>query len=157
MLKNIFTAISILLITSCGTIMTTSSDKVSRSDTNKVLVSDLGVVIDVIPVRIKGDTSKVGAIAGGIIGGIASESIGSGSGKEIAIVSGTVVGGVIGYYSTVKLGEHNGFQYTIVLDETKDSVTIVQGESDDENYNFKVSDRVTIIYGNQVWLVKTNY
>ena len=118
--------------------MTTSSDKVSRSDTNKVLVSDLGVAIDVVPVRIKGDTSDVGAIAGAIIGGIASETIGSGSGKDIAIVTGSVVGGVIGYYSTVKLGEHNGFQYTIVLDETKDSVTIVQGESDDKNYNFEV-------------------
>ena len=156
MLKKIITIFSIFLITSCGTIMTTSSNKVSRSDTNKVLVSDLGVVIDVVPVRIKGDTSKVGAIAGGIIGGIASESIGGGSGQDIAIVTGTVVGGVIGYYSTVKLGEHNGFQYTIVLDETKDSVTIVQGESDDENYNFKVSDRVTIIYGNQIRVVKTN-
>jgi len=156
MLKKILTTISILLITSCGTIMTTSSDKVSRSDTNKILVSDLGVVIDVVPVRIKGDTSKAGAIAGGIIGGIASESIGSGSGKEIAIVTGTVIGGVVGYYSTVKLGEHNGFQYTIVLDETKDSVTIVQGESDDKNYNFEVSDRVTIIYGNQIRVVKTN-
>ena len=53
MLKKILTTLSILLVTSCGTIMTTSSDKVSRSDTNKVLVSDLGVVIDVIPVRIK--------------------------------------------------------------------------------------------------------
>jgi len=136
--------------------MTTSSDKVSRDDTNKVLASDLGVVIDVVPVRIKGDTSQVGAVAGGIIGGIAGETVGSGSGQDIAIVAGSVIGGVIGYYSTVKLGEHNGFQYTIVLDETKDSVTIVQGESDDENYNFKVSDRVTIIYGNQIRVVKTN-
>ena len=82
--------------------------------------------------------------------------IASGSGNDIAIVTGAVVGGVIGYYSTVKLGEHNGFQYTIVLDETKDSVTIVQGKSDDKNYNFKVSDRVTIIYGNQIRVVKTN-
>ena len=156
MLKKILTTLSILLVTSCGTIMTTSSDKVSRSDTNKVLVSDLGVVIDVIPVRIKGDTSKIGAIAGGIIGGIASKNIGSGSGKDIAIVTGTVAGGVVGYYSTVKLGEHNGFQYTIVLDETKDAVTIVQGESKNKNYNFKVSDRVTIIYGNQIRVVTTN-
>jgi outer membrane lipoprotein SlyB len=155
-LNKIITFFSIFLLTSCGTIMTTSSDKVSRDDTNKVLASDLGVVIDVVPVRIKGDTSQVGAIAGGIIGGIAGETVGSGSGQDIAIVAGSVIGGVIGYYSTVKLGEHNGFQYTIVLDETKDSVTIVQGESDDENYNFKVSDRVTIIYGNQIRVVKTN-
>jgi outer membrane lipoprotein SlyB len=155
-LNKIITFFSIFLLTSCGTIMTTSSDKVSRDDTNKVLASDLGVVIDVVPVRIKGDTSQVGAVAGGIIGGIAGETVGSGSGQDIAIVAGSVIGGVIGYYSTVKLGEHNGFQYTIVLDETKDSVTIVQGESDDENYNFKVSDRVTIIYGNQIRVVKTN-
>ena len=78
MLNKIITFFSIFLLTSCGTIMTTSSDKVSRDDANKVLASDLGVVIDVVPVRIKGDTSDVGAVAGAIIGGIAGETVGSG-------------------------------------------------------------------------------
>ena len=136
--------------------MTTSSDKTSRDDVNKILMSDLGVVIDVIPVRIKGDTSKIGAIAGGLIGGIASQKIGKGTGKDVAIIAGTVAGGVVGYYSTVKLGEHNGFQYTIVLDETKKALTIIQGKSDNEKNNFNVSDRVTIIYGKQVRVVPTN-
>lgn len=155
MLKKIFSFFLIVSLTSCGTIMTTNSDKVSRDDVNKVLISDLGVVIDVVPVRIKGNTSNIGAIAGGIIGGIASQKVGSGTGKDIAIVAGTVAGGVIGYYSTVKLGEHNGFQYTIMIDETKKPITIIQGKSDIDKNNFKISDRVTVIYGNQVRVVPT--
>jgi len=155
LLKKIFSILLIISLSACGTVMTTNSDKVSRDDVNKVLMSDLGVVIDVVPVKIKGDTSNIGAIAGGIIGGIASQKIGSGTGQDIAIIAGTVAGGVIGYYSTVKLGEHNGFQYTIMLDETKKPVTIIQGKSDIEKNNFKVSDRVTVIYGNQVRVVPT--
>jgi outer membrane lipoprotein SlyB len=156
LLKKILTIFLIFLVPSCGTIMTTSSDKANRGDVNKILMSDLGVVIDVIPVKIKGDTSNIGAIAGGLIGGIASQKIGGGTGKDIAIIAGTVAGGVVGYYSTVKLGEHNGFQYTIVLDETKKPVTIIQGESKENKNNYKIGDRVTVIYGNQVRVVPTN-
>ena len=142
-------------MSACESIYSTSSDKVSRKDTGKALITDLGVVIDVMPVSIKGDPSAVGAITGGLIGGIAAQSVGSGTGKEIAIVAGTVAGGVIGYFSTVKLGEHNGFQYTIKIDDRKQPLSIIQGESADKKNNLLVGERVTIIYGNQIRLIKS--
>ena len=149
MLKKIICILIIVPLMSC-TVTSTGPDKVDSADANTVLTTDLGVVIDVVPVRIKGAPSTVGAIAGGIIGGIAAEKIGSGSGQDIAIVAGTVAGGIVGFYSTTVLGEHNGFQLTIKIDDVEKPVTIIQGVSKDQNKNYKTGDRVTIIYGNKV-------
>jgi outer membrane lipoprotein SlyB len=125
MLKKVFFIFLILSLSSCGTIYSTSSDKVEIKDTGRALNTDLGVIIDVVPVKIKGETSNIGAVTGAIIGGIASQKVGSGTGKDIAIVAGTVAGGVIGYFLPVKIGEHNGFQYTISLDNSKNPISII--------------------------------
>jgi outer membrane lipoprotein SlyB len=149
MLKKLFLFLMIVSLSACESIYSTSSDRVARKDTGRALITDLGTIIDVVPVKIKGDPSVVGALAGGIVGGIASQTVGSGTGKDIAIVAGTVAGGVVGYFSTVKLGEHNGFQYTIKIDDRKQPLSIIQGESKEKSNNHNVGDRVTIIYGNQ--------
>ena len=152
MLKKIIIIFSLFLITSCAS---TSSNQVERRDANRVLNVDLGVVIDVEPVSIKGETSKVGAVAGGVIGGLVGSTVGDGVGRQVAIVAGTVAGGVIGYFVPVKLGEHNGFQYTIVLDETKKPILVIQGVSGERGRDFKVGDRVTVVYGNQIKVIPT--
>lgn len=72
MLKKIVLFFVVISLTSCGTIYSTSSDRVERRDVGRALNTDLGVVIDVVPVKIRGETSNVGAITGAIIGGIAS-------------------------------------------------------------------------------------
>ena len=156
MLRKFLFIFLLLSTTSCESIYSTSSDRVSKSDVNKVLVSDLGVIIDVVPVIIKGDPSIIGALAGAAIVGIASESIGSGSGQEIAIVAGTVAGGVVGYFSTVKLGEHNGFQYVIKIDDREKPLSVIQGASKKEEDNHKIGERVTVIYGNEVKIIKSS-
>ena len=115
----------------------------------------MGVVIDVEPVSIKGESSKIGAVAGGVIGGLVGSTVGDGVGRQVAIVAGTVAGGVIGYFVPVKLGEHNGFQYTIVLDETKKPILVIQGVSGERGRDFKVGDRVTVVYGNQIKVIPT--
>lgn len=154
MLKKIVIIFCIFL-TSCGTIISTGPNTVDRKDANRALNVDLGVIIDVVPIKIRGEASAVGAVAGGIIGGLAGQKVGGGIGQDIAIVAGTVAGGVIGYFSTVKLGEHNGFQYTIVIDETKRALQVIQGQSSDPTNNYKIGDRVTIVYGNQVKVLPT--
>ena len=58
MLKKIIIIFSLFLITSCSS---TSSNQIDRRDTNRVLNVDLGVVTDVEPVNIKGETSKIGS------------------------------------------------------------------------------------------------
>lgn len=112
-------------------------------------------MIDVEPVSIKGEKSNIGMATGAIIGGLVGSTVGDGVGRQVAIVAGTVAGGVIGYFVPVKLGEHNGFQYTIVLDETKKPILVIQGVSGKEGRDYKVGDRVTVVYGNQVKVIPT--
>lgn len=131
------------LLYSCST----SPYNVSKDDSQIVLNTDLGVVIDVVPVKIKGNPSEVGAVIGGIVGGVLGEEVGSGTGQDIAVIAATTVGGVVGYYSTVKLGEHNGFQYTIAIDNESKPIGVIQGIDEEKDYNFKIGDRVTIVYG----------
>ena len=152
MLKKILIIFSLVFIVSCSS---TSSNRVERKDANRVLNVDLGVVIDVEPVSIKGEKSNIGMATGAIIGGLVGSTVGDGVGRQVAIVAGTVAGGVIGYFVPVKLGEHNGFQYTIVLDETKKTILVIQGVSGKEGRDYKVGDRVTVVYGNQVKVIPT--
>ena len=152
MLKKILIIFSLVFIVSCSS---TSSNRVERKDANRVLNVDLGVVIDVEPVSIKGEKSNIGMATGAIIGGLVGSTVGDGVGRQVAIVAGTVAGGVIGYFVPVKLGEHNGFQYTIVLDETKKPILVIQGVSGERGRDFKVGDRVTVVYGNQIKVIPT--
>jgi outer membrane lipoprotein SlyB len=134
----------------------TTAYKVKPSDANVALTTELGVVIDAMPVRIQGNTSTIGSIAGGLIGGIAGEKVGSGTGKELAVITATTTGAVIGYFSTVKLGEHNGYQVTVKLDNVPTATTVIQGISrkdKDKKNPFKVGQRIAVIYGDKVRVV----
>ena len=145
--KKLFLILTIVsLLFSCST----SPYNVNKEDTQVVLNTDLGTIIDVVPIRIKGDPSEVMAVIGGIVGGTLSEDIGSGSGREFAVMAGTAIGGVIGYYSTVKLGEHNGFQYSISIDGEEKPIGVIQGIDKEKDYNFEIGDRVSVIYGYKV-------
>ena len=138
--------IIVLILNACST----NPYKVSKEDSQVQLNTELGTIIDVVPVRIQGGTSTVGAVAGGLIGGIVSEKIGGGTGQEVAIIAGTVAAGVIGYYLPVKIGEHNGFQYSISIDGEDKPLGIIQGEDKKKEYNYKIGDRVSIVYGHKV-------
>ena len=135
-----------LFIFSCST----SPYKVDKDDTQVVLNTDLGTIIDVIPVKIRGNPSEVMSVIGGIVGGALAED-----GSQFSVIAGTAIGGVIGYYSTVKLGEHNGLQYTISIDGEEKPIGVIQGIDKKKDYNFKIGDRVSIIYGYKVRLLPT--
>jgi outer membrane lipoprotein SlyB len=147
--KQLFIILSsIILLHSCST----SPYNVNKEDTQVVLNTDLGTIIDVVPVKIKGDPSDVMAVIGAVVGGVLAENIGgeSQSEKEFAVMAGAAIGGVIGYYSTVKLGEHNGFQYSISIDDEEKPIGVIQGIDKDKDYNFKTGDRVSVVYGYKV-------
>jgi len=146
-IKKIFLVLSLLLfVVSCST----SPYKVDKEDTQVVLNTDLGTIIDVIPVKIRGNPSEVMSVIGGIVGGALAED-----GSQFSVIAGTAIGGVIGYYSTVKLGEHNGLQYTISIDGEEKPIGVIQGIDKKKDYNFKIGDRVSIIYGYKVRLLPT--
>ena len=66
--------------------------------------------------------------------------------EEIAIVYATIGGAVLGYVTEALLGNHDGFQYIIDLDDSSEDVAIAQGsETIIEN-----GERVVIIFGKPV-------
>ena len=133
-----------ILVTSCAT---TDPTKVSGDDAQRLLATQFGTVIDVRPVTIRGKKSETAAAIGAVIGGIAGSVADDGRYREVLIATGAVVGGVAGYYLPVKLGEHNGFQYVISIDDKKKPLTLIQGATDKKDKGFKVGQRVTIVFG----------
>jgi len=132
-----------LLASAC----TTDPTKVSGSDAQRLLATQFGTVVDVQPVTIRGKKSEVAAAIGAVIGGIAGSVADDGRYREVLIATGAVVGGVVGYYLPVKLGEHNGFQYVISIDDKKKPLTLIQGAIDKKDEGFAVGQRVTIVFG----------
>jgi len=127
--------------------------KVSGYDAGQILSTEIGTIIDVQSVIIRGKESEWGATLGAIAGGIAGAIITDGEKqevREILITTGAIVGGVIGYYLPVKLGEHNGFQYVITIDEKHKPLTVIQGATDSDDEGFKVGQRVTVVFGEKV-------
>jgi len=136
-----------LLVSSCAT---TDPTKVSGEDAQKILATKFGTIVDVQAVSITGKKSDIGAAAGAIIGGLAGNLVEDGKYREILIATGAIVGGVVGYYAPVKLGEHNGFQYVISIDDKTRPVTLIQGAIDKKDKGFEIGQRVTIIYSDKI-------
>ncbi len=59
-------------------------------------VARYGVVREVEPVVKRGDTSGAGAVIGGVLGAVAGNQIGDGSGRRVATVAGAAGGAYIG-------------------------------------------------------------
>ena len=136
-----------LLVSACAT---TDPTKVSGEDAQKILSTQFGTVVDVQPVTIRGKKSQVAATIGAIIGGVAGSLVEDGQYREVLIATGAVVGGVVGYYMPVKLGEHNGFQYVISIDDKTRPLTLIQGATDKEDEGFKIGQRITIVFGEKI-------
>ena len=66
--------------------------------------------------------------------------------EEIAIVYATIGGAALGYVTEAFLGNHDGHQYIINIDDSEDDVAIVQGSETKLNNN----DRVVIIFGKTI-------
>jgi len=136
-----------LMVNACTT---TNPTKVSGDDAQKILATQFGTVVDVQPVTIRGKGSDWGAAAGAIIGGLAGNLVEDGKYREILIATGAIVGGVVGYYAPVKLGEHNGFQYVISIDDKTRPLTLIQGAIDKKDKGFEIGQRITIVFGKKI-------
>ena len=61
-------------------------------------------------------------------------------------IFGTIGGAAIGSVTQGKLGDHNGFQYIIDIDNNENDSAIVQGDKN----SLENGQRVVIIYGNDI-------
>ena len=130
----------------------TSPTNVSTSDAQKVTAIEYGVIKSSSPVKIKGESNWIGATAGGMIGGLlgtqvcGEEEIIGTKCQDIAVVYGTIGGAAIGSVAQAMLGNHDGFQYIVNIDDNDKDSAFVQGDKNAMN----IGQRVVIIYGNDI-------
>ena len=130
----------------------TSPTNVSTSDAQKVTAIEYGVIKSSSPVKIKGESNWIGATAGGMIGGLlgtqicGEEEIIGTKCQDIAVVYGTIGGAAIGTVAQAILGNHDGFQYIVNIDNNDKDSAFVQGDKNP----MKIGQRVVIIYGNDI-------
>ena len=154
----IFTIILSFLAISCNT---TSPNKVKKSDAQKVTNIEYGTIITSLPVKIEGESDWVGATAGAMIGGLLAtqicgeEEVLGTKCQDIALVFSTVGGAALGSVIQAKLGNHDGFQYIVNIDECGKEISdcesnqekaFVQGDTQ----AMQNGQRVVIIYGDVV-------
>jgi outer membrane lipoprotein SlyB len=130
----------------------TAPTNIKTSDAQKITSIEYGIIKSSSPVKIKGESNWIGATAGGLIGGLLGtqicgedEIIGTKC-QDIAVVFGTIGGAAIGSVTQAKLGDHDGFQYIINLDNNENDIALMQGDLEALENN----QRVVIIYGSEV-------
>tara|TARA_Y100001970_G_scaffold208655_1_gene254302 strand:+ start:224 stop:691 length:468 start_codon:yes stop_codon:yes gene_type:complete len=130
----------------------TSPTNVKTSDAQKITLIEYGTIISSSPVKIKGESNWIGATAGGMIGGLlgtqvcGEEEIIGTKCQDIAVVYGTIGGAAIGTVAQAMLGNHDGFQYIVNIDENDKDSAFVQGDKN----ALANGQRVVIIYGDDV-------
>ena len=138
-----------IILTSCNT---TNPTDVKKSDTQKVTAIKYGNIVSSLPVKVKGEGSLIGATTGALIGGLlgtqicGKELIAGAKCEEIAIVYATIGGAALGYVTEALLGNHDGYQYVINVDNSSADVAIVQGSTN----KLKNGERVVIIFGKTI-------
>ena len=148
-LKIILLFLISIILTSCNT---TNPTDVKKSDTQKVTAIKYGNIVSSLPVKVKGEGSLIGTTTGALIGGLlgtqicGKELIAGAKCEEIAIVYATLGGAALGYVTEALLGNHDGYQYVINVDNSSEDVVIVQGSS----IKLKNGERVVIIFGKTI-------
>ena len=148
-MKNIFFLIFLVFLYACST---TSPTNVKTSDAQKVTAVEYGIIKTSLPVKIKGESNWIGATAGAMLGGLlgtkvcSEEEIVGTKCQDIAVVFGTIGGAAVGTVAQAMLGNHDGFQYIVDIDNKKTDSAFVQGDSNP----IPNGQRVIIVYGNDV-------
>ena len=141
--------IPIIFIYSCSS---TSPTDVKTSDAQKVTAVEYGIIKSASPIKIKGESNWIGATAGGMIGGLlgtqvcGKEEIAGTKCQDIAVVYGTIGGAAIGTVAQGILGNHDGFQYIVDIDNDEKDSAFVQGDKTP----ISKGQRVVIIYGKDI-------
>ena len=141
--------IPIIFIYSCSS---TSPTDVKTSDAQKITAVEYGVIKSASPIKIKGESNWIGATAGGMIGGLlgtkvcGDEEIIGTKCQDIAVVYGTIGGAVVGTVAQAILGNHDGFQYIVDIDNAEKDSAFVQGDK----IALLKNQRVVIIYGKDI-------
>jgi outer membrane lipoprotein SlyB len=142
-----FVVLSSILFISCNNMI----DGVNKSDTQKINTVKYGTLVAAEPVKIKGEDDGLGAVTGGLLGAV----IGCGEGifddecRDTVAVVGAIGGAIIGNAVASRLGDHNGFQYVVDIEDSDEDISIVQ--SGDEQ--IPIGSKVTISIGTNTRII----
>ena len=142
-----FLILSSIIFMSCNNMI----DGVDKSDTQKINTVKYGTLVAAEPVKIKGEDDGLGAITGGLLGAV----IGCGEGifddecRDTVAVVGAIGGAIIGNAVASRLGDHNGFQYVVDINDSDEDLSIVQ--SGDEQ--IPIGSKVTISIGTNTRII----
>ena len=148
-MKNIFFLILLFFLYACSA---TSPTNVKTSDAQKVTAVEYGIIKTSLPVKIKGESNWVGATAGAMLGGLlgtqvcGEEEVVGTKCQDIAVVFGTIGGAAVGTVAQAILGNHDGFQYIIDIDNSNKDLAFVQGDIE----AIPDGQKVVILYGEDV-------
>lgn len=143
------TVLTILLTLSFGQLVGCTNtpnpygDTYGSADTRTIQQVQYGTIIKTEPVKIDASSGSnmVGTIAGAAVGGVLGSTIGGGTGSTLAAIGGGLLGGYAGGKTANALGESNGVNLTIRLDNG-DVISIVQEAN--PNMMFSVGEKVQI-------------
>lgn len=139
--KTITTALAVALValTGCAT-ENTSGTIYKASETKREQIVRMGVIESIREVQIQQDNNGIGAIAGGVVGGIAASDIGGGKGSAIAGILGAVAGGAVGNAIEERINTKKGLEITVKLDSGELRVYV-----QDASEMFKPGERVRLV------------
>ena len=118
----------------------------SRGEVGQAQTIRTGTVQSVRYVKIQGGQTA-GTTIGAIAGTIAGAQIGEGSGRTLGALGGAAVGSAAGGAVQQGIGNKQGIEITVKLDDERDTVAFVQQHIEGENFN--IGDRVRVIYGSE--------
>jgi outer membrane lipoprotein SlyB len=90
--------------------------------------ADCGVVVAVSSHKVKGEDGTMGAIAGGVVGGLLGNQIGKGSGKTVATVAGVAGGAYAGNQIQKQSGSKKMVKVTVKFDNGQQRDYDFEGE-----------------------------
>jgi len=146
LIKKLLILFSIIFV-SCNNMV----EGVNKSDTQKINTVKYGTLVAAEPVKIKGEDDGLGAITGGLLGAV----IGCGEGifddecRDTVAVVGAIGGAILGNAVASRLGDHDGFQYVVDIDNSDEDISIIQSGED----QIPIGSKVTVSIGTNTRII----
>lgn len=125
-------AITAAVLSGCSANRTSSGDTFTAAQARQVHTVTYGTVVSVRPVTIQGGdgTNVAGTLGGAVVGGFLGNTIGGGSGRNLATATGVVGGAVVGQGVQSSMNRSAGIELEIRRDDGTNIVVVqAQGSS----------------------------
>jgi outer membrane lipoprotein SlyB len=143
MQRILFLLLTCLYLTGCADNL--SGDVYSRDDARKPMEVTYGTVAAVRPVAIEGERGFLGEGGGAIIGGMAGNTMGGGSGRNLTTAVGAVAGAVVGGMAQEKMTRAQGVEIIVNLDNGSSMAVVQEVQHINE---FVAGQRIRLTSGN---------